>query len=188
LPSATHTGLPPREHAEPWLGDWWMLVLDNLASHLEGRGPGPRVDYTTLGGGEARVEADIDAPIERVYGALTEPAQLERWIAERATVELRVGGRYAYGWDEGAAKILELVPNRKLTHTWEWSGEDTVVSWELEGSGGRTHLTIVHSGFTSDVDSAGYKVGWTAFVARLKRMLEGDESWRPVERLEHTAS
>jgi hypothetical protein len=38
------------------------------------------------------------------------------------------------------------------------------------------------------VDSGGYKVGRTAVVARLTRMLEGDESWRPVERLEHTAS
>ena len=62
-----------------------------------------------------------------------------------------------------------------------------VVRWELEGSGGRTYLTVVQSGFSSEAHAAGWSVGLASRVASLKRMLEVGVDWRPVERLQHAA-
>jgi uncharacterized protein YndB with AHSA1/START domain len=176
-----HSGVAAREGAEPWIQDWWYLALDNLASFVENRSLGPRVDFTGFKESVARVETDIDASPEEVFSALIEPVRLERWIAKGATVEPEVGGRYDFGWDHGPMKILELEPARKLAYSWHWSDTETVVTWELEGSEGKTHLTLVHSGFGPGPANEGYEVGWAAFVVSLKRMLELGDAWRRIE-------
>jgi hypothetical protein len=61
----------------------------------------------------------------------------------------------------------------------------TVVRWELEGSQGHTHLTIVHSGFGgTDRRTEGYQLGWMEFLASLQRMHELGTGWRPVEQVQ----
>jgi uncharacterized protein YndB with AHSA1/START domain len=49
-----------------------------------------------------------------------------------------------------------------------------LVTWELEGSGGTTRLTVVHSGFDDDDDprDVGAWGGWMHGLAQLKRLLE----------------
>lgn len=166
------TGLPERQGAEPHMRDFWWLSLENLANHVEGRPLSPRYDASV----PAHVE--IDAPPERVFAALVERDQLERWIATKATVEQRVGGRYDLGWDHGPVEIVELVPDERLAYSWRWNDEETVVRWELEGSGGRTRLTVVHSGFGDPRDAEGYRLGWQAFLASLRRFVELGPAWR----------
>ena len=36
----------------------------------------------------------VDRPIEEVWAMLTEPAHLERWMCNKAVVELHVGGKF----------------------------------------------------------------------------------------------
>ena len=98
-----------------------------------------------------------------------------------------MGGRYSFGWDHGPVKILELEPDKVLAYSWRHTWEDgqgpdsTVVRWELDGSQGRTHLTIVHSGFGPGGHRPdGYQLGWMEFLASLKRMHETGPSWRSV--------
>jgi uncharacterized protein YndB with AHSA1/START domain len=178
----THAGVRPREDAEPSMRDWWCLALDNLASVAEGRGVAPRPDLTHPADRDVRCHVEIEAAPADVWRALVEPAQLDRWIAEGATVEPEVGGAYSFGWDHGPVRILELEPGRWLAYSWEWSREpDTVVTWELEGSQARTRLVLVHSGFTDPRSAGGYEVGWAAFLASLKRMHEVGDRWRPVQ-------
>ena len=181
----THAGVRPREDAEPSVRDWWHLALDNLASLAEGRGLAPRVDLTAVPGADVRCEIDIEAAPAAVWRTLVEPAELDRWIAESANVEPEVGGAYDFGWDHGPMRILELDPERRLAYSWRRPGDpDTVVTWELEGSGGRTHLTLVHSGFVDARSAGGYEVGWSAFLASFKRMHEIEGRWRPVQTVE----
>jgi uncharacterized protein YndB with AHSA1/START domain len=178
----THAGVRPREDAELSVRDWWHLALDNLASVAEGRGTAPRPDLTRPPGGEARGEVEIEAEPAEVWRTLVEPAELDRWIAQHATVEPEVGGAYSFGWDHGPVRILELDPGRRLSYAWHRDGDpDTVVTWELEGSEGRTRLTLVHSGFTDFRSAGGYEVGWAAFLASFKRMHEAGDRWRPVQ-------
>jgi uncharacterized protein YndB with AHSA1/START domain len=189
----THSGVPPRSAGDAyWVRDLLMLSLANLASYCEGRGVGPLCDVSVARDGEARAGVEIDASPSEVFASLIEPAQLDRWIAAGAEVEPEVGGRYSFGWDHGPVKILELDPDRALAYSWRHSWDDgdgggpaaTVVRWELEGSQGRTYLTIVHSGFGADRRADGYQLGWQEFLASLKRMHEVGPGWQPVRQIE----
>jgi Activator of Hsp90 ATPase homolog 1-like protein len=100
--SLTHSGVPPRPSGEDyWVPDLLMLSLANLASHCEGKCIGPRCDFAAPPEGEARASVDIAASPAEVFASLIEPAQLDRWIADHAEVEPRLGGRYDFGWDHG---------------------------------------------------------------------------------------
>lgn len=180
------TGVPTDVVGQYSLRDFWYLSLDNLATYCEGRGPVPMCDFIAMQPGAARASADIAAAPAAVFAALTQPDQLERWIAEKAVVEPQVGGRYEFGWEaEGPVRILELEPDRALAYSWQSDNlpADTVVRWELEGSGNRTKLTIVHSGFGPDHVPGDFQLGWQAFLAALKRMLEVGPAWSAIERV-----
>ena len=186
----THSGVPPRASGDRYgVRDLLMLSLANLASYCEGRGIGPRCDFTAFGDAEARASVEIAARPGAVFASLIEPAQLDRWIADRAQVEPRVGGRYDFGWDHGPVRILELEPGKVLAYSWRHSWEDeqgpaaTVVRWELDDASSGTHLTIVHSGFGPDRRTEGYQLGWMEFLVSLKRMHEVGAGWRPVEQV-----
>ncbi|MFF3335868.1 SRPBCC domain-containing protein [Streptomyces sp. NPDC002888] len=104
----------------------------------------------------------IDAPLERVWSILTEPAFLGRWFGngEPVRLDLRPGGLLLF--DHGVhgalpARIETVEPPRVLS--WRWSqgasGEEpddanaTLVEFTLaadEPTGG-TRLTLVESGF-----------------------------------------
>jgi uncharacterized protein YndB with AHSA1/START domain len=58
--------------------DFWYRAMLALTEHLEGRPPVPRYDFSTTHGDAARVEIDIDAPVDRVFASLIEPDQVER--------------------------------------------------------------------------------------------------------------
>jgi len=57
-----------------------------------------------------RLSIEIEAPPSAVFRALTDPEQLNRWMAAAARVEPRVGGVFDLGWtptpDAKACRIL----------------------------------------------------------------------------------
>lgn len=166
------------------IDDLWRLHLGNLHAHLGGGGvvrpdfddPAPAVRLSVL----------IDAPRERVFRALLDPATLDRWVASAAEVEPRVGGVYRYGWsypidgrqvEGGPRRILELVENEKLVTDWpEWRGDETVpaqrVTWLLTDEAGKTRVTLVHDGFVRAADLGDYGFGWPEFLAALREEVE----------------
>ena len=87
-----------------------------------------------------RFERRLAHPIDRVWAALTEPDELEAWLA-RARGELRRGGELVLEWlnadDEGNqavyhASVTELDP----PHVLELSGDiHGRVRWELQPDG-----------------------------------------------------
>jgi uncharacterized protein YndB with AHSA1/START domain len=162
--------------------DFWARSTLALAEHAEGRPPAPRYDFGERGRREARAEIDIEAPVEDVFASLIEPEQIDRWMGEGAEVDPRVGGRIDFGFDHGPLKILELEPPARLAYSWTNEGQDdTVVTWELEGSQGRTHLTVVHSGFADGRPGDGYAIGWLNVLIGLKRMHELGAAWRKLD-------
>jgi uncharacterized protein YndB with AHSA1/START domain len=95
------------------------------------------------------VEIFIAAPPERVFEAITDPAQLSQWwgqselyrITER-TADVRPGGKWSsvgVGADGKSFRVdgeyLEVDPPRRLVHTWISSYRGplkTVVYWDLQ--------------------------------------------------------
>ncbi|UBU12074.1 SRPBCC family protein [Nonomuraea gerenzanensis] len=158
------------------LETYWCQVLTNLAEHLEGRALTPMQDYTST---DMRVEVEIDASAAEVFHAITDSEAVTRWFGYRIEIEPYEGGRLAMGgFDDNPepAKVLEVVPDQKFVVDW---GDVGVGTWELAGSGGKTRLTLVQSGFDqADPPYAGWG-GFLSGVAELRRYLEMAE-WKPV--------
>ncbi|MDH5606118.1 MAG: SRPBCC domain-containing protein [Anaerolineae bacterium] len=181
-----HSGLPARQEGEFSAADFWMISLENLRSWVERKEIGVRCDFSKPQVGEVLLGVDIKASPAEVFETLINPEKLKRYIGENPLVEPEIGGKYSFGWDEGGpVKILSLTPNKELSYTWTYPPEpDTVVSWKLEGSGGKTRLTIVHSGFTRERRMDDYQVGWLHFLNRIKFLSELSDAWEKAQMLE----
>ena len=93
----------------------------------------------------------IDAPVETVFAAWTDPDLLSQWLAPddavvaRTVAEARVGGRFLIemrGKDGGKwvtrGRYREVVPNSRLVHTWCW--EEATTSRSSPSSSSRDRL------------------------------------------------
>lgn len=178
----TQTGMPPWEELLDQNGDravlhtFWALAIANLVDHVEGRPLTPKCDFVSP---EMRCEATIAAPPAAVYASLTETAQFERWFGAHVTIEPHVGGRFAQGGldaDPTPGRITAAEPGRRFAIEF---ADRTVLTWELEGSAGRTRLTLVQTGFDPAAAPYGSWMGWLAGIAELRRYHEID-GWRPI--------
>lgn len=92
-------------------------------------------------------EVTISRTPRRVFKGLTKPSELNAWFTQGAKVDLRVGGSYR-NLDHDKGKFLEIVPNERLRFTWDnpQHAPGTVVEILLKNVGGKTVLTLIHSG------------------------------------------
>lgn len=111
-----------------------------------------------------RLDTELDAPVERVWRALSEPEILARWLLPvtpgAASGEFSLdGGEKLDGRID--CTILESKPPRRLSLLWRPPAEkgkpaaETVVDFTLtELPGDRTRLELVHDGFEVPADYA----------------------------------
>lgn len=158
------------------LETFWCQALANLAEHFEGRELTPRVDYSAT---DLRAQVTIDAAPDEVFRSLIDSETVTEWFGFPIEIEPHVGGRFAMGGlanDPNPAKILELEPARRFSLDWGGAG---VSAWELEGSEGRTRLTLVQSGFDAARPPYAAWGGILSGVSELRRYHEVPD-WRPA--------
>lgn len=159
--------------------DLWGLAFENLRRHLSGTGEPVFPDFTGTSHGAVELKIDAAVSPEQAFQALIDPDQLNRWIAREAAVDARPGGTYDFGWGHCPIKVLEIESGRKLSYSWQYGDEpETVVTWTLEGSGGGTRITLVHSGFAAKRRNEDYRIGWLKFLAAFCNFLEMGAEWR----------
>ncbi|MEJ2510575.1 MAG: SRPBCC domain-containing protein [Anaerolineales bacterium] len=177
-----HLDLPTRKQGQYAVADFWMLCLENLRQWVERKEQGVQCDFSNIQVGGIKLEVDIDASSHEVFKTLVDPDRLNRYMGTNSNIQAEVGGDYEIGWgDEGPVKILEIEADKKLCYSWQYPNTpDTVVTWTLEGSGGSTHLTLVHSGFAEDRPMEDYQIGWLKYLGQIKFLSELGESWQKV--------
>jgi len=136
----------------------------------------------------ATAEVDINAPIDKVWDALTNPEVVKKYLHNTNVVtDWKVGGPITWHgvWndkpyeDKGIVLIFE--PN-KLLQTTHWSpmsgSEDKpenyhVVTYELTAKGDGTHLVLTQSNNATQeaADSMAQK-GWLPILQTMKSVLE----------------
>jgi uncharacterized protein YndB with AHSA1/START domain len=179
-----HSGLPSRAHEEDAaMHDFWYVALENLRSSVLTGGPVDLPDYAPRVGKELQLSVSVGGEKEAVFACISDPEQLNRYFGRDAVVDLRKGGEISFGWEDGGPqRILELDPPSRLTYSWQFTGEPaTVVTWTLEGSGGRTRLTLSHSGFGEESRLDAYGAGWQSFLAIIRSMVELGDQWSMVK-------
>ena len=170
-----------RAGARGALQTFWSLAIANLADYLAGRELTPKVDFTSS---ELRASVVIDAAPGEVFDSMVKPEVFRQWFGANVDIEPYVGGRFAMGGfelDPGGATFVEFEQDRRAALLFA-DGETT--SWELEGSNGKTRLTMVHSGFDPANPPYPGWAGWLGGIAGLRyyHELPGRRSiWREVE-------
>jgi uncharacterized protein YndB with AHSA1/START domain len=100
----------------------------------------------------------IEAPLDRVWEALTDPLLVGQWFSESATyASATVGATGLFIWEgygEFAMEVLEVTPQSGFAFRWAGNPspvlrEDdfTIATFALEADGDATVLTVVESGF-----------------------------------------
>jgi len=144
---------------------------------------------------DIRLVATIRAKPELVYRGLTSARELTRWWLQGAETDARNAGRLrmvwprvraqdgvrAPGFGEREGVFVDLEPARKVAWLWKPArgerGVPALVSiFILPARGGRSEVTLLHSGFPSaasaDALYRGYACGWEDGLAKLKLYLE----------------
>lgn len=134
------------------------------------------------------VKQRINAPVEKVWSAITDKAQMKEWYFDISDFELKEGSGFNF-YEPGDERkyhhhceISEIIPNKKLKYSWSYpdiSHERTIVKWELEPDGNTTMVTLTHKGLENfnhlgkDFQHESFEAGWNDIVTKsLKEYLE----------------
>lgn len=139
------------------------------------------------------IERTFDAPVAKVWRAITDKDEMKKWYFDLAEFKAEVGFRFEFtGGEEGGKQFLhlceitEVVPEKKLTYSWRYDGYagNSFVTFELfEKENSKTLLRLTHEGVetfpneTDDFAKENFVKGWTHIInISLKDYLEGENS------------
>jgi uncharacterized protein YndB with AHSA1/START domain len=134
------------------------------------------------------MERTFNAPVERVWKALTDVEDMRRWYFDLKEFKPEVGFEFEFIVEhEGMkyhhlCKITEVVPQKKLAYTWRYEGYegDSLVTFDLFADGDKTRLKLTHEGLETFPKLPAYArenfvKGWTEIIgSSLKGFVEGD--------------
>jgi uncharacterized protein YndB with AHSA1/START domain len=114
-----------------------------------------------------RIERRLAHPVERVWRAVTEPAELERWFVAPVPWTPELGEVFAAGGESG--RVTELEPPRSIA--WTWGAER--YRFELAPQAEGCLLVFTHV-FNPDLGPAWqHAAGWETYFDRLDAHLAG---------------
>jgi uncharacterized protein YndB with AHSA1/START domain len=130
------------------------------------------------------VERTLDAPVARVWRALTNVDEMRQWYFDLKEFKPEIGFEFEFVVEhEGNAyhhfcKITEVVPEKKIAYTWRYKGEpgNSLVDFELCPDGDKTRLKVTHTGIETFPKTPAYarknfEAGWTAIATELEQFL-----------------
>ena len=132
------------------------------------------------------VEATYDAPVRRVWKALTSNDEMRKWYFDLTEFKPETGFRFQFeGGTENKTythlcEISEVIPGKKLSYSWKYKGYpgNSKVTFELFEEGKGTRLKVTHQGLESfpslpDFGKENFRDGWNAIIGKnLKEFLE----------------
>ena len=133
------------------------------------------------------IERSYNAPVEKVWDAITDKSQMKQWYFDLDDFKPEVG--FEFRFDGGSddkiyhhiCKIVEVVPNKKLKYSWKYEGFEgmSYVTFELFEEGKTTTVKLTHEGLETfpqnnpDFAKESFMQGWTYILGTsLKNFLE----------------
>ncbi len=154
----------------------WRTTLDKLEKEVVRMQGGGETGIRSVAHATFHLERNYDAPVARVWKALTDEAAKQKWFAgtpgewellERH-MDVRVGGseRLKRRWKGGMVSTFDatyhdVIPNERLIYTYEMYLDDKKISvslatLQLKAGGGKTTLMVTEQGaFLDGYDDAG---------------------------------
>lgn len=134
------------------------------------------------------VEQIFPVSPETVWKAITDKDEMKIWYFDLPEFKPEIG--FEFQFMGGSAedrqylhlcKITEVVPFKKLSHSWKYDDYDgnTLVTFELFAENNQTRLKLIHTGlesfpaFVPDFARENFVVGWNWIIGTsLKEYLE----------------
>jgi len=132
------------------------------------------------------LERTLDAPVAKVWKALTDIDQMRQWYFDLKEFKPEVGFEFGFVVEhEGntydhRCRITEVIPQKKIAYTWRYHGDEgnSLVTFELFPEGEKTRLKLTHEGLDTFPKTAAFarenfEKGWTQIIGTdLKQFVE----------------
>ena len=132
------------------------------------------------------LERTYNAPVARVWKALTDAGQMRVWYFDLKEFKPEVGFEFEFTVEhEGnryhhLCKITKVIPQKKLAYTWRYANQEgnSLVTFELFAEGDKTRLKLTHEGIETFPKTPAYarknfEAGWTTLIGtELKQFVE----------------
>lgn len=130
------------------------------------------------------VTQSFDAPLEKVWNALSDEAALKKWYFPVEAYDFKIGKTFTFYESADShnyfhrCTFVNIIPNQRIEYTWEHprqSNGSSVVKWEFAAEGDKTTITLTHTGTENFSDGgaafapANYEMGWNAIVKGMLR-------------------
>jgi len=133
------------------------------------------------------IERTFNAPLARVWKALTDVEEVRRWYFDLEESKPEVGFEFEFIVEHEGMKyhhlcrVTEVIPQKKLSYTWRYKGHegDSLVTFELFAEGEKTRLKLTHEGLETfpklpAFARENFKQGWTSIASELQQSVEKD--------------
>lgn len=126
------------------------------------------------------IERSYNAPVEKVWQALTDPTKMKQWYFDIPDFKPEVGNTTSFtAGDKNVQfkhefKVLEVVTNKLLIHSWsypDYPGMSTLTI-QLTEDGDKTHLKLIHEGLETFSENGpsfmpeSFTAGWTSIIGK----------------------
>lgn len=133
------------------------------------------------------IERTYNAPVDKVWKAITDRDQMKQWYFDIAAFEPEPGFTFSFAGQGSKGEnyvhlceVKEVIPNRKLSYSWRYRDYEgsSVVTFELFEEEGKTRLKLTHEGLDSfpkhpDFAIESFTAGWTELIGKnLKAFVE----------------
>lgn len=132
------------------------------------------------------IERVLNAPADIVWKAITDKEQMKLWYFNLAEFKPVVGFEFQFeGGTETKTflhkcKITEVIPGKKLKHSWRYDGYEgnSFVTFELFPEGNKTRIKLTHEGLETfpaipEFAKENFAAGWTDIIGTsLKNFVE----------------
>lgn len=126
------------------------------------------------------IEDHYNAPSEEVWQAITDRYDMKNWYFDVPEFKPEAGTEFTFkGENEGRVyihhcKVMEVIPGRKLKHSWAYEGYEgmSYVTFELTPDGDQTRIRLIHEGLETfpdlpDFKRENFQEGWTMIIGTL---------------------
>ncbi len=122
------------------------------------------------------IEQTYNAPVQKVWEAISDKEKMKQWYFDVSDFKPEPGFEFTFSGQGTTGekhvhlcKVIEAVPQKKLSYTWEYEGRKgkSLVTFALLPERNKTKIILTHNGvetFTengTDFAKASFTEGWT---------------------------
>ena len=128
---------------------------------------------------DVTVEKLYNAPVEKVWNALTDKDEMREWYFNVDDFKPEKGFEFSFAGQGRKGeeyihlcRVIEVIPQKKLQYSWKYKGYPgySVLTFELFAEGDKTRLKLTHKGLESfaengaDFSVQSFTGGWNEII------------------------